>query len=267
MMDTNKRHPCGVLYYAVGKQFMDEAVISARSVRAAMPGLPLAIFTGEPVPDGMFDMRYELDPSLGVKAQKMAVLRRSPFERTLYLDTDTFMVEPAPELFEVLDKFDMALVISSLNSLPDGWGDVPSCFPVLNCGVIAFRASDTTGKLLENWQRLHAEAGGGRDQPPFRKALYASRVRWVTMTNCYNFKIEFPQAVTRSVKILHGRHPNIDTLGARIKPLGDSGWVLPVGYIHKTRLLGKKTSSARMSELLKAALKTIGRKLGRSRQG
>lgn len=212
-------------------------------------------------------MRYDLDPSLHVKAQKMAVLRRSPFERTLFLDADTFMVGPAPELFDVLDKFDMAMVISSLGRLPDGWGGVPSCFPVLNSGVIAFRASDAVTELLENWQRLHAEAGGGgRDQPHLRKALYASRVRWVTMANNYNFTVDFPQAVTRTVKILHGHHPRIDKLGARVQPLGEVGCVLPVGYIRKTRLLGRKTASVRMSELLKAILKTIGQKSGYPRQ-
>lgn len=254
--------PMGAIYYAIGPQYVREALISARSMRAAMPDLPLAIFTDEAVPEGYFDKCIATDPTVGFKAQKIVSLKRSPFLKTLYLDTDTYVVKPVPELFDLLDTHDVALAQSPLGRLPNGWEGVPSCFPVLNCGVIAFRQSPNMSRLLDDWLELQGDTDE-RDQPPFRRALYRSAVRLVTLTNQYNLKFDFPQSISRDVKILHGRHPNLAAVGQRVQPIAEVTPMLPVSYLHKTRVLGRKTPGPRASELLKQLLKRIA---GKARQ-
>ena len=66
------RRQAGILYYAIGARYLDECVISARSVRACMPGLPLALVTDHTPPDALFDIVLPPEDGLGFKAQKMA---------------------------------------------------------------------------------------------------------------------------------------------------------------------------------------------------
>jgi alpha-N-acetylglucosamine transferase len=35
-------------------------------------------------------------------------MRQSPYDRTLFIDADIYVVEPIPELFALLDHFDLA---------------------------------------------------------------------------------------------------------------------------------------------------------------
>ena len=92
----------GVVYFALGERYLAEAALSAASVRQHMPGLRTAIFCDGQVPAALFDMRDRLVPGLPMKRQKMQALLRSPFERTLYLDTDTLIADPVWELFDLL---------------------------------------------------------------------------------------------------------------------------------------------------------------------
>jgi hypothetical protein len=42
-------------------------------------------------------------------ADKIANMRRSPFERTIYLDSDTFVVDEIAHVLRLLDCYDMAV--------------------------------------------------------------------------------------------------------------------------------------------------------------
>ena len=252
----------GIIYFAIGGKYVREAIVSARSVRKAMPDIPLAMFASDEdaamIPQGLFNMRLQLDPLLGIKAQKIASLRRTPFDRTLYLDADTYMACPVPELFEMLDNFDLAMAIASLGRLPNGWEGVPSSFPVYNSGVIAYRRSETIADLWDSWLEDHGDREP-RDQPSLRRVLYKSDARITALGNAYNFLIDFPQAVRHEVKILHGRHGDLAGLAARVQPIAEVSCVLPAAYIHKMRLIGKKTAKVRWTEILNGALRSLRR--------
>lgn len=252
----------GAVYFAVGEKYIAEAIRSVESVKRSMPGLPCALFASEDerriVPSKLFDMQFELDMSFGVKAQKISVLKRTPFDQTLYLDTDTHMVAPVHELFELLPQFDLALAMASLGRLPDALGGVPGSFPVMNTGVMVFRRCDAISALFDRWLQLHANKAR-LDQPSFREALFESGIRFAPLTNSYNFLLDFPQTVRHPVKILHGRHPQIGALGTRVQPVAEVSCVLPVHYLDKTVLLGRKTPRARFSELFRGTLKAVRR--------
>lgn len=250
------RRDAGILYYAIGAQYLDEAVTSARSVRGRMPDLPLALITDRTPPENLFDMVLPPEDGLGFKAQKMAALKRSPFEKTLYLDTDTFMAAPVPELFDALDDYDMAMALSVLQRLKDGYRGIPDCAPVWNSGVIAYRRSEPVLNLFDRWLALHGD-DNGQDQPPLRQAMYESALRCLPLTNSYNYKLEFPQPLARNMKILHGRHPQLDTLARSLRAERGVVPVLPVFSLHRARIIGKKTLRPRVSELLKEGLKVF----------
>jgi hypothetical protein len=215
---------CGLLYFAQGGRYLAEAAVSAASVRRHMPGLRTAIFCDGEVVSDLFDIRDRLVPGLPVKRQKMQALLRSPFERTLFLDTDTLVADPIWELFDLLDRFELAMALSpywavELGQPRDSIGrhGVPVSFPKVNSGVIAFRSTPSVRRLIEAWDQLHADWGGqGQDQDPLRVALYESELRWAPLPPAYNYRLPFPSAIRGGVKIFHGRHPDLAALCATI---------------------------------------------------
>jgi hypothetical protein len=103
----------GVVYVAMGARFVEEAQVSARSVRKHMPNLPITLFTDSPPAESdLFDRVVHLTRS-GPKPHrdKLIGMLQSPYEHTLFLDTDTFVGADVSELFQILQTFDMAATL------------------------------------------------------------------------------------------------------------------------------------------------------------
>jgi hypothetical protein len=196
----------GVLYVARGDQYLAAAAASARSVRLAMPGVPIAIATDVPAPDG-FDETIALTEPDGYRA-KILGMTASPFERTLFLDVDTYVAADVSELFDLLDAFDLAAAHAPLRvTVP--LDDVPDAFPELNTGVIAFRRSESVGRLLQAWldeyDRLKPSRPRSQDQLSFRRAVYAAGdVRLAVLPPEFNLRFWKAGYYNQPVRILHG---------------------------------------------------------------
>ena len=96
----------GVLYIARGDRYVEAAVQSAQSVRRVNPGIPIAIATDGPAP-AEFDEAIALTEADGYRAKILGMIA-SPFDRTLMLDVDTYVVGEISEVFGILDAFDVA---------------------------------------------------------------------------------------------------------------------------------------------------------------
>lgn len=214
----------GVVYYAVGETSRREAEASAASLKQHMPELPVALFRDAPVESDLFDRQLELDASVPLWALKIRVLQQSPFERTLYLDADTFVCAPVWEIFDLLDRAELAAAVAPIwsvsNDTPRGATDVdgvPMAFPKYNCGVIAFRQGDAMRGFLADWRSRHEKNGlETSDQDAFREALYWSDVRFATLWHAYNYRLTSPQHLIGHAKILHGRDRDLAELAARL---------------------------------------------------
>jgi hypothetical protein len=96
--------------------------------------------------------------------------------------------------------------------------DIPASFTELNGGVLLFKKSTRMDELLSAWFHLleqdlrrqnqanDSDEYALFDQPWLRKALYGSRVRWLTLPSEYNCRLHVPGYVELAVRILHGRH-------------------------------------------------------------
>jgi len=92
-----------------------------------------------------------------------------PFGQTIYLDTDTYVVDNIDELFDLLERFDIAAAHA-----PGYTGDDrgPSeAFYELNTGVIPYRGTGAVGEFLAKWAELYAR---WFRSPPSRLAPPAS---------------------------------------------------------------------------------------------
>ena len=80
----------GVIYTAIGENYIREAQFSARSVRTFLPDTRIVLFTDSPLEDkNAFDDVIRLE-NLNRRPQldKLACIKNSPFANTLFLDTD-----------------------------------------------------------------------------------------------------------------------------------------------------------------------------------
>lgn len=205
----------GVLYIATGEEFVKEAEVSARSVSSVMSNIPIAIAT-DVEPSFDFDHIINIpDPHHGFQ-DKISNLNRSPFDQTLYLDTDIYMNSDVSELFEVLSKFDLGLAYNHNRQAYDP-PEVPNSFPEYNTGVIVYENNEEFRQFTETWEKNHAEILSKvktHDQPSFRKTLFDSNLRIATLTPEYNCMVRYPGHIKNDVKIAHSRLLDIQTPGA-----------------------------------------------------
>ena len=198
----------GVVYVATGDAYITEARESAASVREAMPGVPICLITDVDVdPGSAFDTIVTHAEGAGTKRFKQN-LHLSPYDRTVFLDTDTFVAADVSDLFTVLDRFEIAAkqISSDYNAKRL---EVPSAFPEMNSGVIVYRKTPAVLALFEEWRRLFIEFesdyGWTWDQLSFRKAVYESEARVASLPIEYNFMPYFPAYLMNNAKIVHGR--------------------------------------------------------------
>lgn len=210
----------GVVYMAMGASFLNEAVVSARSLRCHQKD-PILLFTDQyqlAVAEGIFDQVVHLERS-GPLAQrdKLVAMRCSPFQYTLFLDTDTFVTASLGDAWELLERFDLAFAGDRgfVDYFPAGT-EVPESFKEPNLGVVFFRASEALDRFwqatLDLYDQLAASPGFCApscfyDQPPFRLALYRSCLRFTALTDEYNCRFAYYGKLNGPVRVLHGRLP------------------------------------------------------------
>lgn len=221
----------GLVYIATGQKFIAEAERSVASFKALMPDLPAALFKDADSvlsTDARFDtVRLVSQPAYGC-IDKIMTLKDSPFERTLFLDTDTHCVAPCQELFELLDRFDYAAAHAPVRTCWEG-ARCPRSFPELNTGVILYQNNDRFGELVDSWfgtyqQHLQLAEPPPHDQPAFREAAFRSSARLSVLPPEYNLRTCFSYFIggNAQVKILHGRGRN---LADALAVVGKSGSV------------------------------------------
>ena len=178
----------GVVYIVTGAAHTEAARQSASSVRATNPGLGIALFSDAGAPDAAFDRVEAIaDPHI---RSKLDCLPRTPFAETLYLDSDTRVLGPLDDLFDVLERFDLAIAQRSRvrpNRKSVRWRfEVPAAFPEHNGGVILYRSSPAALGFLEAWRAAYAEAGFKVDQITLRELLWSTDLRFAVLPPRYN---------------------------------------------------------------------------------
>jgi hypothetical protein len=205
----------GVIYTAIRKKYVREAQLSAQSVRAFLPDVGIVLFTDcPPKLKGVFDNIVHLTKLNPVPhLDKLICMRDSPFKKTLFLDTDTYVCGPLDGLFELLKDFDIAMALERRyhDILPEGVG-VPAAFCEFNQGVVAFRQSDQMKKMLQaslHWaENYYARVGTPtNDQVAMRIGLYFSGLRIATLPQEFNCRFHSFGYLNGKVKILHARIP------------------------------------------------------------
>lgn len=181
-----------------------------------MPDIHITAFLSEKIDFHDFNEIKVIDKPHYSFLDKVLLIINTPYEKTLFLDTDTQIVDDVSELFTILDKFDIAAPHAPIDHTISG---IPDSFPELNTGVIVFRKNKVVEKFLSKWQSLYIRdlnkeetVGIFPDQPSFREALYDSNLRICFLPHEYNCMIKYPVFLSGKVKIFHGRDHDLPAI-------------------------------------------------------
>lgn len=195
--------------------FLRELAISINSLHKHMPDLPVTVYTNlkENIVKNVCSVNEVINvaiPKHSFWADKFKYMRDTPYEKTLYLDGDTYFCDNIYEVFDTLDKYDLAAMMSpTYISRPQ---KVPSCFPELAGGSIFYKKNEKTKKLFQDIVDMldTSEKKSGCDEPYLRYALYVnSDVKFYVLPTEYNCFYTHPGYLFEKVKILHGHSENI----------------------------------------------------------
>ncbi len=230
--DSRKR---GVIYVVTGsRSYIGELVSSLKSLRRYEPDLPVIVYTNFSI-SGKYNVKVEpLGDHDNPHKHKVSSIRRSPFEETLFLDTDTEIRSSLEPLFEELGGRDFC----AANAHEADYLVRPPRFIAMvkeatfNTGVLLYRKTEATDRFLEKWERAvvghdssQMWAGHYGDQYFFndllaRGAREECGLRWGTVENWrWNLRsIAKPQVMSEGklaeVCIMHER-----TSGMKIRKL------------------------------------------------
>jgi len=206
----------GIIYIATGKRHTQEALRSATTAKQHMPDIPITLMSDCPVDHPAVDNHIAIsDPHFSFY-DKVNNIRHTPYQRTLFLDTDTYICAPVYELFTLLERFDIGLVHDG-GFIPIPTPQVPESFPQFNSGVICFRNTDQMQAILAQWEQRFKAAtqqyantdrrakGHLVDEATLRESLFLSSLSIAPLTSQYNCRFVDGGFVAGPIKILHRR--------------------------------------------------------------
>lgn len=221
----------GVLYIAFGERYRREALSSIASLRRFHPEMPVCVITESDFPDlpSGIDMLVREPETRNPLRAKPRYLGDSPFDRTLFLDTDTTVVRPIEPIFQLLGRFDIGLYILPGYTPDADYGYLS--YP--NSGVMLFRRCEAVSATFKSWLMLcdqdaerHASSSRGarKDDPVLMRAICNTEVRLVPLPAAMNFVVNLPTVTVSPIHIVHGRHPTPVGLASLVDQGRPPGW-------------------------------------------
>lgn len=140
----------GILYIATGLSYVTEAIIAASSCKKHN-NYPIALITDSAeytLPPGLFDIVIIKNAYYSYRDKLL--IRYSPFEQTIFLDTDTYVADSLDDLFGILEYREFAI-----HQADEGYEfnmpGISNAMPEFNTGVIAFKLTPAVKQLFDDW--------------------------------------------------------------------------------------------------------------------
>lgn len=199
--------------------YIQEAIFSANSLKNVDPQAKITLFTDKPIKNDIFDEIKIVNMSLRCK-QKCFL--DSPYEKTIYIDTDTYINYKIDDLFDMLDKYEILGCHDyarkrNFPEIPE-YMKIPYSFSEINGGVMAFKKSENFTNFINLWNNYYEKYKKfiKWDQPSLRIALWESNI------NLYILPLEFNRrsqgTKEKVVNMIKTNHPYFteDSLKTRI---------------------------------------------------
>jgi hypothetical protein len=235
---ADSRSRAGCLYVAFGRPYLIQALNSIRTLRERSPGVAVCVLSNvlrEP-PTAFSDWNPSTDHWLYIDAAdkdnrlyKTDLPRYTPFEKSLYIDSDTEILGDLTPSFEMLDYWDVAFTLKSEGYAPDrGKGQQPVLdgrrkvfeLPHWNGGVFFFASNPRVVEFFALWNRYYRERDLPWDQVPLVDALFRSQCRLLSLDGRWNAGHDWCSDRSDQQRfILHYTFHVDDGLAARLEQL------------------------------------------------
>lgn len=199
----------GILYVATGPFHLACALTSIRWLRAyGSINAPIAIVTDQPcVEEGVVRIDVPATEGLTSRSIKTRINQLTPWEQTLYLDTDTLTLNDLSSVWDLLGDAELAASLDfpavvgrsdqQSSSAAEAAATLAECehdAPYLNSGVMVWRKGARSDNLFctwhEEWRRF-----AGIDQKALARAIQKTNSRVAILPSSYNVllnPIDFP---------------------------------------------------------------------------
>ncbi len=213
--DTNR----AAFWICSGQDYIEEARLSAVTVRRHMPDLRLFLFT----PDESISLMSEFNnvvhlpprmhkswwpDSIRYLARALPTLP----EHLIWMTADTYCLRPFEEIFEIVSVYDIAAPHTPLRATGGTVGKVPSLFSELSICVTGLRNTPVLVDFILKWYQLHVdnEAVYTTDQPSLREMLwnYFDMIRLYILPPEWLAILSVSNLVHGAASFLHGRPGN-----------------------------------------------------------
>jgi hypothetical protein len=216
----------GVIYCATNHiAYFEAALISAIVLRSFHPELPITLVCDQPLAELLllhkygirllpvtFSQKYETFRSRDLKT---CLANISPYNETLYIDSDILPLRPLNPIWDYLAQGDIAMVADRQPTIADcdhiahhekayTLSLLPGETPQYNSGVILWRNSPLTQSLFKQWQQEWNKFQR-HDQLALVRAIAQVRPRVATLPINYNISpIDAPKLLAENeVYLLH----------------------------------------------------------------
>lgn len=150
----------GVVFVAYGRQHHREVQLAASSFKRHCPHVPITVFSDEPLDAPFFDevrvnecaeeLKHYFRDTDRMPSVKVLFLRRTPYRKTLYFDTDVYFRDDVSELFRLLDGNDLLLVRSPHIDVPNRTF-LSYTSPRLNAACAGYRMTIKMQEFFSRW--------------------------------------------------------------------------------------------------------------------
>ncbi len=196
----------GFLYVAGGLRYIQETELALKQL-ANITNLPICVIIDEE-----FDLSFK-HPNILIKkinnlkefrySSKIIGLQHSPFEQTIYMDSDTYAVENIDHLFKLFDLVDLFLPYEPNAKSHDYTDDFSNLVPELNSGVIGIKRNSKTDKFLQDWlQALQLNSYNTTLDMPYMRQAY---IQNITDLSIHVLPERYNMHGLSSLKIIHGK--------------------------------------------------------------
>lgn len=213
--------PAGYLYVATGEKHRRECLRSVESLKRHVPGAHVTLVSDEPFRHPLLDdvrvVPVETNPYLF----KIAGFRHTPYQKTFFVDTDTWFCDACEELFVLLDYYDWCIAHCPNDHFDvlDAYDNIMQGYYAYNTGVVLFQKNEHTDQLIDSWYKAYSTHlhQYPHDQPALMEALLYTSVKLYVLQTIYNARTPYPTAfIEKPVKIIHGRHRNYEKIARRL---------------------------------------------------
>ena len=197
IIKQSKKYNEGYLYIVVGNYHCLEAIISIKTLSEKTTK---AITVITDLPELFIDIEnvkniYQINKNH--IRPKVDFISMSPFKKTIYLDSDTAIMESVDDIFKLIGKNEIILTFCLsrkrkliANKIKE-YKIIPESFSEVNTGVIGYLKNANTKKFYNTWRNKfyqYSAETNGYDQPSFRIALWKHSLKKTYLPHEYNVR-------------------------------------------------------------------------------